>query len=280
MEPIGAIVLDTETTGLPEYEPFRVVQVAIIDLETAEVLLDTLVNPILPGEHKINIPASATRIHHITAADVEDAPTWADVRKEIGKILSGASAVWSFNADFDEGVLHSHELAFRRAVRKQTGEDLEPMPLNRKRWHCAMESATDPWGFDPGARWVSLSRAASDAGHVWTVSGHTALGDALAARSVVLHLRQVWQAGMACRCCGATTRCPRMFEHIYAPLCAECFKVCAEAAEVLLKMPQRHRISNEHRIELVEMTLGIALADEYHKIALQVADEAYWRRRG
>jgi DNA polymerase III epsilon subunit-like protein len=103
---LPVLVLDIETTGL-NVRSDRVVQVAAIfmrgDERAGEYEIDTLVNPGVP------IPASSTRIHHITDEDVTDAPAFVDIADKLKKLFSG-HVVIGHNIGFDIAVLR-HEFA-------------------------------------------------------------------------------------------------------------------------------------------------------------------------
>lgn len=86
-----AVILDTETTGL-DFDS-EVVQIAVLAI-TGEVLLDTYVRPKQP------IPASATRIHHITDDMVAQAPTMVELYPRLLEILTDRT-VYIYNSDFD-----------------------------------------------------------------------------------------------------------------------------------------------------------------------------------
>lgn len=95
-------VVDVETTGFSPVTD-RVVEVAVIRMEEERRwrILDTLVNP--------EGPVTATFVHGIRAADVKDAPTFADIIPYLSAVLEGAVLV-AHNASFDRGFL-SAELA-------------------------------------------------------------------------------------------------------------------------------------------------------------------------
>jgi len=75
-----AVVLDVETTGLDPRNA-RIVQIGAVKLHPEADEADAFVTFVKPD---IAIPASATAIHHIAAADVADAPT---VAAALGDLL-------------------------------------------------------------------------------------------------------------------------------------------------------------------------------------------------
>jgi DNA polymerase III epsilon subunit-like protein len=89
-----AVILDTETTDLDGY----CVEISIINAATGRVLFNTLVNPQAP------ISDGATAIHHLTAADLTDAPTWPDIADTVRSLLHNR-IVLAYNAPFDKAVL-------------------------------------------------------------------------------------------------------------------------------------------------------------------------------
>ena len=89
-----AVILDSETTDLDGY----LVQVAVIDM-AGITMLDTLVRPNAP------ISEQARAIHHISDAQLVDAPTFADIEPKLRHALAGRH-VWIYNEAFDTGVLY------------------------------------------------------------------------------------------------------------------------------------------------------------------------------
>jgi hypothetical protein len=96
-EPGAAVILDTETTGLVGY----VVEIAVLDAATGEVLLDTLVNPGCPVE------PGASWVHGISDEEVADAPPLADVLPRLLEVTAGRT-VLAYNAEFDYSTLVRH----------------------------------------------------------------------------------------------------------------------------------------------------------------------------
>lgn len=95
--------LDTETTGFCEPE-HRIVE-AYIDLYSAADrrklwTMNQRINPLR------NIPADATRVHHITNSDVADKPTWETIGPLVHKALNKAQLLVIHNAEFDYNFLN------------------------------------------------------------------------------------------------------------------------------------------------------------------------------
>jgi DNA polymerase-3 subunit epsilon len=94
-------VFDTETTGLYPERGDRVLELAILRMRpdgTEVARYETLLNP--------DRPVGATHIHGITAADVRDAPAFADVAADALPLLSGCVLV-AHNAAFDFAFLEA-----------------------------------------------------------------------------------------------------------------------------------------------------------------------------
>ena len=100
------LVLDSETTGLEGY----LVEIGIIDRDGKQVF-HSLVNPQCP------IEAGAQEVHGISAADVKDAPTFAQIEPRLRELLQYKWIV-IYNAEFDMDVL-------RREVERETRTQLE-----------------------------------------------------------------------------------------------------------------------------------------------------------
>ncbi|WP_053065445.1 3'-5' exonuclease [Micromonospora sp. RV43] len=141
-EPAAAVILDTETTGLAGY----IVEVAVIDACTGEVLLDTLVNP------GCEVESEARWVHGISDAELADAPSLAEVLPDLLAVTQGRT-VLAYNADFD------HSTVVRHARR----DGLDPAHLAAPdTWSCLMGRRSD-WLLR--RRWLPLG------------GGHRALGD-------------------------------------------------------------------------------------------------------
>jgi DNA polymerase-3 subunit epsilon len=89
------LILDTETTGMGEAE---VIELSVIDTR-GELLLDTLVKP-----RRRSMNPYAQRVHGITFAMLEDAPTWPQVLPELQRLVD-RSTVLAWNAPFDARML-------------------------------------------------------------------------------------------------------------------------------------------------------------------------------
>lgn len=156
--PGAAVILDTETTDLDGY----VVEIGVIDTATGTALLDTLV------QAPAAIAPEAHRVHGITHAMLQDAPTWTALLPRLRDITAGRSII-AYNAAFDAGVIARHTRA--------TGGRLEHL-ADPRQWACLM---------DRRAQWDRTGRPTR------LGAGHRALGDCRAA----LELLQRMAAGPA-----------------------------------------------------------------------------------
>lgn len=95
-------VFDVETTGLDPRRGHRIVELAGVRIENGAVqeekTFHTLVNP------ERDIPWETKQIHHISDADVADAPTIMTVLPEFLAFAHG-SVLAAHNATFDRGFL-------------------------------------------------------------------------------------------------------------------------------------------------------------------------------
>lgn len=98
---IRQVFYDTETTGKRK-EIDRLVEIALVEaidnVPTGKVFY-SLVNPERP------IPEEATKIHHITDADVADAPKFKEIMEDVVKFIRGAECL-AYNIDFDSTILN------------------------------------------------------------------------------------------------------------------------------------------------------------------------------
>ncbi len=171
------LVLDTETTGLPDQAAFQVVEVAAVD-KTGAVVFHSLVKPDIP------LPAAATRIHGLTDEDLKDAPSFVEIWPRLAELLTRYE-LWTYNANFDQAAIVRSAERFKLDI---------PKPVkSSKRWHCLMlEFAryygeySEYWG---GDRYQELSFACAELG-VRGSDYHRARGDALNALGVMRALAE------------------------------------------------------------------------------------------
>jgi DNA polymerase-3 subunit epsilon len=159
------VYLDLETTGLDPAED-EIVEIGIL-ADNGETLVDSLVRP---QRHR-SWP-KAQGIHGISPADVQGAPTLAELRPRIVEVVTGARVV-IYNAPFDVGFLRE-ELASAAAV------------------VCAMRPFAKVYGewsnYHGGWHWQKLHVAAAYVGFRWSGSSHRAIHDCAATRAVWRYL--------------------------------------------------------------------------------------------
>jgi DNA polymerase III epsilon subunit-like protein len=93
LEPGAAVILDVETTDLGG----AILEVAVIDACTGDVMIDALVNP-----GTVPISPEAFRVHGISDADVATAFTWPHVLPTLIQLTRGRR-ILSYNSGFDRG---------------------------------------------------------------------------------------------------------------------------------------------------------------------------------
>lgn len=154
----GYTVVDVETTGLFPKAHDRIVEIAVVyvsELGRIEGEWSTLVNP--------GRDVGPTRIHGITARDVANAPSFADIAPYVLQSVAGRTIV-AHNSRFDTGFLTS-EL-------ERVGVPLQPYPLPSV---CTM-SWSSHFVEAQSRRLVDCCRACG----VALSHAHSALGDARA----------------------------------------------------------------------------------------------------
>jgi hypothetical protein len=154
LEPGAAAVLDTETSDLDGI----VVEIAVIDAATGQVLLDTLVNP-----GGVPIEDGARAVHGISDEELAGAPRWADVVPDFLAAVAGRR-ILAYHATFDYSRI--------RATHAHAGLPAIQLPAF-SRWDCLMEAQS---------AWLRIGRWLRLGG------GHRARGDAETARQVLLQL--------------------------------------------------------------------------------------------
>ena len=150
---VDFVVVDVETTGLDAISE-RVIEVAAVRIRDGEVI-DEFATLVDPGRAVHN-----TEYHGITTADVDGAPTWAQVGPTLLSCLSGAVMV-CHNSVFDH--------AFLSAEFRRIGIDIGATPTL-----CtllAARSQLDLWGY-------RLRSVAGRVTGIWPDFEHTALDDA------------------------------------------------------------------------------------------------------
>ncbi|MEU0242311.1 3'-5' exonuclease [Nocardiopsis sp. NPDC006198] len=150
LAPDEALLVDVETTGLGPTA--AIVEIAVVEADTGRTVLDTLVNP-----DGVPVEKGAQQVHGITPGELDGAPTWPEIWPRLAQGV-GSRLLIAYNADFDKSRI-------RHACRRYG------LPVPRWDWDCAMA-------------WRGAAARTSRPGPL--NGGHRALGDARAAREVVL----------------------------------------------------------------------------------------------
>jgi DNA polymerase-3 subunit epsilon len=165
----GAVILDTETTGLGEAS--QVIEVSVIDIHGG-VLLDSLCRHCLLG----SIPPDASRVHGITDEMLATAPAFPEIYEELKRILQRASRVIVYNAEYDARLLD------------QTRQAWGLPDFDVASFDCAMLPYAAFYGewndYRGNYKWVKLTTAAARFG-IRPKNAHRALDDASMALMVI-----------------------------------------------------------------------------------------------
>ncbi|MDO8876845.1 MAG: DUF294 nucleotidyltransferase-like domain-containing protein [Pseudolabrys sp.] len=171
---LDAVVIDTETTGL-EPAKARILEIGAVPLKGGKLAEGAgkrqLVNPGVP------IPEATTRIHHIDAATVADAPAFAAVWPDMAATMSGA-------------ILIGHTLGFDLAVLKRECERAglpwaAPRTLDTRLLAQVAEPHLGGYTLEHLASWLGVTVEAR----------HSALGDAILTAKIFLALLPKLRAG-------------------------------------------------------------------------------------
>lgn len=172
------IYIDTETTGVGPTD--EIVEIALIDSD-GHTLIDTLVRP------NKSVPIEAYSVHHIGDAELQNAPTFREVWKELYGYLKGATVV-TYNAEFDARMIRqSYDIAFGNLTEesKWLWQSFNPK--------CAMIAYAQFFGEQSyrggkmSYRWQKLEAAARQCG-IDLPNSHRAADDARLAREVMLYM--------------------------------------------------------------------------------------------
>jgi len=165
----GALILDTETTGLDDQA--EIVEIAIIDV-AGNTILNSLIKPTKP------IPDEAVAIHGISNEEVADADTWDEIDDSVSSVLAQAPAIAIYNAEYDQRLIYQSRVAAGLAEPGIYGyywwdedvADPEDMLINEK-ISCVMRIYAAWYG-----EWSSYHKS-----YKWQAldGGHRALGDCL-----------------------------------------------------------------------------------------------------
>lgn len=122
------VILDTETTGLPQLKKnVEVIQVGAISTR-GDVIVDELIKP------KYKIPQRTTKIHGIRNEDVENMPSFPEVHEELQSVFEGKTVV-------------AYKVAFEQQVLARSCSIHKLPELKPKRWLCALKAYRAYRGF-------------------------------------------------------------------------------------------------------------------------------------
>ncbi|MEZ9342222.1 exonuclease domain-containing protein [Vibrio cyclitrophicus] len=163
---VGAVVIDTETTGLDGVA----IQISAVCCKTRRVLYSSLIHTDEP------ISDGAYDVHGIDALMLDGAPSPEAVGHELGKILKDKTIV-AFNSEFDHDIC-SNTFGNARFL--------------QKKWTCAMyEIAVPAIGSTNRYGTISLSNAMEHAGVEWVGEAHDAEADCLGTVDLIKAIAEV-----------------------------------------------------------------------------------------
>ncbi len=164
---VNFIVIDTETTGLTHED--EIIEIAIVNCDTGNTLMNTLVRPSDMSKVANNGGAS---IHKINPDVLTIVPTFQDIADELYDILRAYHVV-AYNAAFDIP-----------AIQREFFRVKLPIPVINGT--CAMRMFSAYMGIGD---WLSLAEACSILG-IDVGEQHRALGDALATCEVIKQIKE------------------------------------------------------------------------------------------
>ena len=153
-----AYIIDTETTGVGD--DAEICDIAVIWLQTGDVLINTLIKPSQP------IPEEATAVHGIANEDVVEAPTFADIAEAL-RLFRDQGTMIAWNAPFDQSIVDAAMVA-------------AGYPADTHEWRCAMRlharffGEWNDWSDD--YKWQRLE------------GSHRALGDCIETRNRIIEM--------------------------------------------------------------------------------------------
>lgn len=166
----NSVILDTETTGL-DYDD-EIVQIAIIDGETGEKLLNELVKPTKP------ISKESSNIHNITNEKVANSPSYNEIHQKVLTILNDKNII-VYNSDFD-----------LRMIKKTASKYNIDSEIKPKNVTCVMEWYAQFWGdfndYFGTYKWQKLTSAARQQSiDISDLTAHDALSDCEITRRLI-----------------------------------------------------------------------------------------------
>lgn len=159
----GAVrVIDTETTGLSPSED-GILQVSVLDGDGG-VLFDSLVRPC-----GVSSWPEAQRLHGITPDMVRGAPSMAELRPALDRVMAGAGLIVGYNTGFDLSFLRAAGVTVPDAAVCDVMADYAPIAGV---WSDDVDGGRGRW------RWQKLSSCARHYGYAFRP--HDSLEDARA----------------------------------------------------------------------------------------------------
>lgn len=166
----NSVILDTETTGLGRDD--EIVQIAIIDGETGETLLNELVKPTK------SISKESSNIHNITNEKVANSPSYIEIHQKVLTILNDKNII-VYNSDFDLRMIK------KTASKYNIDSEIEPKNVT-----CVMEWYAQFWGdfndYFGTYKWQKLTSAARQQSiDISDLTAHDALSDCEITRRLI-----------------------------------------------------------------------------------------------
>lgn len=127
------VFLDTETTGLSEFD--QVIELGIVTID-GKVLIDTLIKP------TVKINPEATKKHGLKMSDLKNAPSWPEVYEQYVKATEGKT-IMAYNSKYDKKMI------------QQTCK-ANKITNKRRSWGCVMLAYSEFMGHD---KWYKLEDA-------------------------------------------------------------------------------------------------------------------------
>jgi DNA polymerase III epsilon subunit-like protein len=164
------VYLDTETTGTgPAAE---IIEIAVVDHD-GSLLYESLVKP------KGQIEPDAMRVHGITLAQLEGAPTWKDVWPQVEAALAGRQ-VGVYNSEFDLRMMRQSHQKYWLSWQFPESNVFCIMKLYA-RFYGAWDARRGSY------RWQSLDQAGQQC-RITLPNSHRAADDARLARALLQHI--------------------------------------------------------------------------------------------
>lgn len=169
------IVVDTETTGFYPERGDELLQVAIIDADTKQVIFNELIKPDLMESWP-----DAEAVNGISPEMVFDKPHISAYRDQIQRIINAADVIIGYNTFFDLNFLE--RCADVNAYNQFTKivDVMQLFAAKYGKWDEAKQRR----------KWVKLIEAAYHYGYNWEIRAHDALGDVYATLFVYENLKR------------------------------------------------------------------------------------------